>query len=194
MKNNLGKSWCILAITLSGFAVGSALSVENGIDFEDVSQELRGWSATAPDANNKLEYRIAAKWDKPFSFVIESEKPHSGSSALKIDVTEEIPGMLSFGPAVIPATGEVEIRFYVRNQGLNEEGMLSFDEYDSGNKRINPKWAAAKIPLSEEWTEVSWTGRFQEAAAGVRLRFIFKSVPAGAKIWIDDILVKSVGN
>lgn len=183
----------LIALAAAAILMHSARSEDQVEDFESLTSELKGWSATAPDENGQAQYRVASKWDTPFSFSISSEKPHSGSNCLKWEFTEEVPGVASAGPLPIPATGPaIEIRFFVRSEGLNSPGLLAFDESDASGKRLNGHWAVAKIPLGEDWQEVVWGGRIEPSAAAVRIRLVFKSVPAGAKIWFDDLKVKTL--
>lgn len=184
----------ILLFAGLGLLAGLARAEENLIDFESLSPELPGWTATVTDASNQPEYRVAAKWDTPFGFSLDNDKPHSGSTSLKCEFTGEVPGVFSFGPPVLSGSGMVEVRFFVRSEGFAEEGVASFGEYDAGGKRIASRWAGTKVPLNPDWQEVSWTGQLNPAASGVRMRIIFKSVPVGAKLWIDDLSVKTVEN
>lgn len=181
-------------LTVFGLTAGFSRAEESTVDFETLPPDLPGWSATVSDGSSQGGYRVAAKWDKPMVFALESDKPHGGAVCLRCEVTEEIPGTLNIASSVLAGMGAVEIRFFVRTEGLNGEGMFSMDELDPGNKRLGGKWAAAKIPLSEDWTEIVWAESLGPETSGIRLRFAFKSIPAGAKVWIDDISVKSVGN
>lgn len=81
-----------------GFPAGFVLAEEVGIDFEDLSPGLPGWNAVAPNANNQPEYRLAEKWETPFRFSLDDDKPHSGSRSLKCEFTEEVAGTFNFGP------------------------------------------------------------------------------------------------
>jgi len=185
---------CFLILTVIFLLPLLAQAGEEKIDFEGTAPELPGWSATMQDGNQQSEYRSASKWDVPFTVALDSENPHSGSTALKWEFSADSPGMVSLGPPYIPVHGQdVEIRFFVRTEGISEEGIFSFDESEADGKRLKGYWAVAKIPDSSDWTEVVWTGRLENVAAVVRIRMGFKSVPAGAKIWIDDITVKSGG-
>lgn len=168
-------------------------AAEINVDFESVSPDLPGWNAVAPNANNQPEYRLASKWDAPFRFSLDEDKPHSGSRSLKCDFAGEVPGTFNFGPEVLAAAGAVEVRFFVRTEGFIEEGTVTFGEYE-GSKRIPSSWTGTKIPLSEDWQEVIWSGQLKPETNGLRMRIVFKSVPAGAKIWIDDITVKAAEN
>jgi len=167
---------------------------EEVIDFESLPPELPGWSAVKLAGDRPSEYRTADKWDAPFSFALDADRPRAGSNSLKCEFSQEVAG-ISFGPPVLPASGTVEIRFFVRSAGLtDQEGALIVAAFDSDNKPLNGYREVAKIPASEDWVEVSWTNSLSPEAAGVRLIFAYKSLPADAKIWIDDISVKTVPN
>lgn len=182
-----------LFLVIFGISQSDAVAEENVIDFESLSPQLPGWSATAMSENNQPEYRVASKWDAPFSFSLDGENPHSGSVSLKLEASADVPGRVTFGPTAIPASGpEVEFSFFVRCDGLSEEGMVSLTEYDSGGARLATHWAAMKIPISSDWTEVTWSGKVQPGTSALRVGFLYKWLPAGAKVWIDDIAVKSV--
>jgi hypothetical protein len=56
---------------------------------------------------------------------------------------------------------------------------------------IDRNIGSTKIPLSGDWTEVVWQGKIDAATPWVRVSFVFKSMPAGAKVWIDDLSVVS---
>ena len=188
----------IFLTTLVALAAVAALtrvarSEEEIQDFERLTPQLTGWSAVLQDKGGEPQYRVASKWDEPFSFSLCSERPHSGSNCLKWEFTGEVLGAASVGMMPIPVAGPViEIRFFVRSEGLNGAGMLTFEEFDASGQRVAGHWAAAKIPTGEDWQEVIWSGKIAPAAATVRLRWIFSSVPAGAKIWFDDLSVKTL--
>jgi hypothetical protein len=176
-------------------SVGSAWAEGSSIDFETSGETLPGWSATVNGGGNQGgEYRLANKWDKPMNFALDGEKPHGGSLSFRCEVTEDIAGVLNFASPPLEASGPVQIRFFVRSVGVNSEGSISLDEVDPSGRRLRGKWAGAKIPLSEEWTEVVWTETLGENATGLRVRFAFKDVPAGAKIWVDDVQVTPAEN
>jgi hypothetical protein len=177
-----------------GFFGGLAQAQDSGIDFESLPPDFPGWSATLSNAEGKGEYRTAEKWDTPFFFSLDGDKPHAGSTSLKCEVNGELPGTLSFGPAPLAGKGAVEVRFFVRSEGLGSEGTFAFDEHDDGGQRLAAHWSQVKIPLGDDWQEVIWKGQLKPGASALRIRFVFKSVPSGAKIWLDDISVKSVEN
>lgn len=182
---------CLSVLALALILPRLVLAQDAGENFENLSQELPGWSATL----NPGEYRPASKWDTPIAFALDADKPHGGSTSLRLDFIEAVDGMTSFGPVGIPVPDEeVTIRFFVRTESLSGEGIFSFDESELDGKRIKGHWAAAQIPSSEEWTEVVWTGKLGSATPALRLRFIWKSAPAGAKVWIDDLTVTAAGS
>lgn len=170
----------------------SASAEESSADFENVPAELPGWSATISGEGAPAQYRPAAKWDVPFSISLDGDKPRGGSVSLKTAFSEDVPGMVSLRPPDLAVSGPAaRIRFFVRCEGLAEEPFLSFDESSAdGRERIKPHWMAAKIPLSDEWTEVKWSGVLQSATGSLRISVVLKAPPAGARIWIDDIVVE----
>lgn len=188
----LGRSAILLCMTC--LLAVSAPVRQNGEDFENLPPSLPGWSATVTDTDKKQEYRLAAKWDVPFGFSLDGEKPQEGAGSLKCEFSEDLPGMLNIGTPVFAAEGEVEISFFVRSEGLGKDGALAFNEYDAANKPTGSRAAAAKIPASADWIEVMWRGALNPDTTGVRLRLIFDGLQHGAKIWIDNITVKAVEN
>lgn len=167
---------------------------EEVIDFESLDSELKGWAAYGPDAGGQRVYRPAPRWETPFSFALDNETHHGGSCALKCEVSQDS-NDVSFGPSVIPASGKVEIRFFVRTSGLGaQEGTLSIGEIDASGKSYKG-YTSANIPSSDgDWSEGVWAGQLGPETVGVRLLFIYKPLPTGAKIWVDDISVKTVEN
>lgn len=181
----------ILAFLVVVYPSGLIFADEITIDFEETAPDLPGWNAVAPTANNQSEYRLAAKWDTPFRFSLDDETPHAGSRSLKCEFTEDVPGTFNFGPEILPGSGTVEVRLFVRSQGFTEEGMVTVGEYDGGTRVPSP-WITTKFSPSEDWQEVVWTGKMNPQTNGLRIRISFKSVPAGAKLWVDDITVKAL--
>jgi len=180
-----------LAAVFGALLIPSPATAQDFVeDFESLSTELPGWSATRniPDGP---EYRPAAQWDTPFSFALDNDKPHAGSISLRLEFSADLSDILQFGPPPIPASGKIEIRFFVRTEGLAEDGVFSFDEMSSATTRVKSNWAVAKIPTSGDWTEVVWSGELDPETSFVRLRFVWKTSPAGAKIWIDDLTIKA---
>lgn len=167
------------------------LAQEASVDFEAVPPQLPGWSATITGAGSPSEYRPAAKWDVPFTISLDGEKPHDGASALKWAFSADVPGMASLMPPAMTVSGPAaRIRLFVRCEGLSEEPFLSFEETSAEGQRVKPHWMAVKIPLGEDWTEVTWSGPLQPATGSLRLSIICKSPAAGASVWIDDIRVE----
>lgn len=180
----------VVAALLGIIAPGRAETVT--VDFESLPAELPGWTATMKKDGGQSEYRVASKWDTPFTIALDSDKPHGGSSSLRWDFSAESPGMISLMPPPLPVAGsDLTIRFFVRTDGVDGEGMFSFTEAAEDGKRLKSHWNAAKIPLSSDWAEVVWQGKIDAATPMVRMSFVFKSMPAGAKVWIDDLSVVS---
>lgn len=175
------------------FAPG-AIRAQEVIDFESLPPDLPGWAAYGTDPENQRSYRVAAKWDVPFTITLDSDVFHTGSSSLKCEVSQDANEM-SVAPPIIPATGAVEIRFFVRTAGIGgREGAFFVGEIDSEGKSAKG-YSTGKIPSSDnDWVEVVWTGQLSPETEGVRLLFSYKPVPAGAKVWFDDISVKAAGN
>ena len=182
--------WMVVAAWLGLISPSRAETVT--VDFEGLAPELPGWSATMKKDGGDNEYRTASKWDAPFTLALDPDKPHGGSSSLRWDFSAESPGMISLMPAPVPVAGtDLTIRFFVRTDGVESEGMFSFTEASDDGKRLKSHWNAAKIPLASDWTEVVWQGKIDAATPLVRMSFVFKSMPAGAKVWIDDLSVVS---
>ena len=100
--------------------------------------------------------------------------------------------MVSLMPPPIAVSGtELTIRFFVRTDGMEGEGMFAFNESGEDGRKLKSHWNAVKIPLSADWTEVVWQGTIDAGTPLVRMSFVFKSMPAGAKVWIDDLSVSS---
>jgi hypothetical protein len=172
-------------------SLAAPMSPENEIDFESMGPEMPGWSATMKLESGDSEYRQLAKWDAPMAFSISSENPHGGGACLKLEFSEGTQNMVSFAPPMmsVPASN-VTIRFFVRTENIDGEGLFSFDESDENGTRIHGHWASKKIPQSDDWVEVSWTGTLDTQTPNVRMSFVYpKGAPANAKIWIDDLSV-----
>jgi len=182
----------VLVLGLLGQFMSASSAQDGAIDFESLSPEFPGWTAIAANSEGAQEHRAVSKWDTPVHFSLDAEKPHSGSSSMKCDVVEELPGTLIFGPPALAAKGEVELRFFVRSEGLHTDGTISLEEYDDGKKRLSGYRTKVKIPLSDEWQEVIWSGRLKPETTGLRVRFVFAGIPSGGKIWLDDLAVKAV--
>jgi len=183
-----------MVLTLFSMAATmSLICAEERIDFEGVSDDLPGWSAMITEAGSPVQYRPAVKWDVPFTISLDSEKPHDGSTALKLAFSAEVQGNVSLRPPTIMVTGTAAtISFFVRCEGLAEEPLFSFEETSADGQKVKSHWGAAKIPLSEEWMELKWSGPLQPATASVRISIICKSPHAGARMWIDDIVVEPI--
>jgi hypothetical protein len=163
-------------------------------DFENVKGQLVDWSATWQPPGEQAVYRPAAKWDSPFVIVAESAAAHSGSQALKWEFSAEIQGRISlnFPPLQVNDT-ELELRFFVKTQGIDKVGSLAVDEADATGKRLKNNWAAVKIPPSDTWTEIVWRGKVGGDVARLRVFLSYENLPAGATVWIDDITIKAAG-
>lgn len=182
--------WMVVIALLGLTASSRAESVE--VDFESLPPDLPGWSATLKKDDGDSEYRPAGKWDAPFTVALDSDKPRGGSSSLRWQFSAEAPGMISLMPPPIPVAGtDLTIRFFVRTESIEGEGLFSFTEAAADGKRTKSHWNVAKIPLSTDWTEVVWQGKIDAGTPLVRMSFVFKSMPAGAKVWIDDLSVVS---
>lgn len=184
---------------LSVFALLAASSFASAeqtlIDFEADPTILTGWHASATGDEGKGEFRSAAKWQKPFSFVLDSEKPHSGSASLKCEFSEDLQGTFSFGTPVLPASGEVQIRFFVRTSNFaDKEGIIAVEEYDASKNRLKGNRVTALVPASDDWTEVSWISQLNPETASISLRFFYRSasIETGATLWMDDLSVNPV--
>ncbi len=162
-------------------------------DFENVKGQLVDWTAVWQPPGEPAVYHPAAKWDSPFTIVAESESAHSGSQALKWEFSSEVQGMVSlnFPPLQVNAT-EVEVRFFVKTQGIDKVGSLAVDEADSTGKRLKSNWGAVKIQPSDTWTEIVWRGKVGGDVSRLRIALSYVNPPAGATVWIDDITVKPV--
>ncbi len=168
-----------------------AFSAEEMIDFESLSPEFPGWAGTISDRGAPGQYRPAAKWDAPIAFALDSVKPHSGATCLKWEFAQDVPGMATLRSPAIPAAGpDGSVSFFVRSQGITEEGILSFDELSADGQKVKGRWMVARIVNSEDWQEVKWSGPLDASTASIRLAFTYKAIPAGAQVWIDDISVK----
>jgi hypothetical protein len=169
----------------------SIAQAEEVIDLEDASPNLPGWAAYGPGPGNQREYRAAAKWDVPFTVTLDNEVFHSGSASLKCETSQDAAEM-SPVPPTIPASGAVTIRFFIRTSGVDsQEGTFVVSQIDSSGKS-GKGLSSEKIPPSDNaWVEVTWTGELNPETAGVRLLFTYKDLPAGARVWLDDISVKS---
>jgi hypothetical protein len=182
----------LLACAL-GFAAGTA-GAEEVIDFESLPPDLPGWSAYGSDPEGKRQYRAAAKWDVPFTVVLDSDMHHTGSISLKCEVSQETDDV-SIAAPILPASGSAEIRFFVRTSGISgPEGAFHVGEINTEGKSFKGYTSMKIGPSDNEWTEVVWTGQLDPQTVGVRMMFNYKVVPAGAKIWLDDISVKAAGN
>jgi hypothetical protein len=171
----------------------AALRGEDTIDFEDIEPTLPGWSALLRNPDGDVQYRPAEKWDTPFTLTLDAKQGRNGTKSLKWEFTEAVTEPASFGPPPIPAKGpNIEIRFFIRTEGVTEEATLSVDESDAGGKRLKGHWEVHKVAPDESWAEVSWEGAVSAETAAVRIRFGYREAPAGAKIWIDDLSVKTV--
>ncbi len=183
------RSWLLVTL-LFLLVAGKGRAQEAGTDFESLSPELPGWSATLKGEDGQSAYRPAQKWDVPFSLNLDSEKPNSGGVSLRWDFSAEVPGMASLRVPFQPVPGpDVTIRFFVRTEGVGKDGLFSFEESETDGRRIKTHWAVAAIPQSDGWTEVRWTGTLGAATPGVRMSLVYTAIPAGAKIWIDDLSV-----
>lgn len=162
------------------------------IDFESGDSEWKGWSATLPDESGKQLYKPLAKWTTPVVASYDNDKPHGGSASLKLEFTADVPGMFSFRSPNLPVDSrDVSIHFFIRTKNMSD-GLFSFDEMPgTGGQRVKSHWSAAKIPASEDWTEVSWQGQLDPSTGSLRLAFVFKSAPAGGCVWLDDLSIKS---
>lgn len=163
-------------------------------DFENVKGQLIDWSATWQPPGEQAVYRPAAKWDSPFVIVAESAASHSGSQALKWEFSAEVQGRVSlnFPPLQVNAT-ELELRFFIKTQGIDKVGLLAVDEADATGKRLKSNWAAVKIQPSDVWTEVVWRGTVGGDTNRLRVFLAYDNMPAGATVWIDDISIKAAG-
>lgn len=186
-----------LALLVGMLSLGSGrLAAQTPIeeeDFENVKGQLVDWSATWQPPGEPAVYRPAAKWDSPFVIVAESAEAHSGSQALKWEFSAEVQGVVSlnFPPLQVNAA-ELELRFFVKTQGIDKVGRLAVDEADSTGKRLKSNWAAVKVQPSDAWTEVVWRGKVGGDASRLRVFLAYDGLPAGAAVWIDDITIKPV--
>ena len=164
------------------------------IDFESEDPDLPSWGAVASGADGQVRgTRLASRWTEPFTVHVDGEAARSGSSSLRWEFVEDTAS--SAVSVQIPVSGStVTISFFVRTAGVLGEGLVSVTQFDpdSGGERQKNQWGVAKIPESEDWMEVNWTGPLEPGAAMIRLSFNYpQPVSAGAKVWIDDIKVTS---
>ncbi len=185
----MGLRW-VLALVLVAFC-GGLHAEDSLVDFEDVSPDLKGWSATVKREGNDVEYRLAPNWQKPFTISIDTTKPHSGKNSLKWEFTENFEDMGTImGPKFTVGSAAVAIRFFCRTDGVAEAGIFTVEELDSEGHIVKSHWSAAKIPASNEWVPVEWSGSLNPTTAAIRIYFIYKSAPRGARVWFDDISAK----
>ncbi|MFZ4682563.1 MAG: hypothetical protein ACOYMS_08680 [Terrimicrobiaceae bacterium] len=168
-----------------------AFSEADSVDFETLTPELTGWSGTISDRGTPGQYRPAAKWDAPIAFALDSVKPHSGATCLKWEFSQDVPGLATLRTPSLPVAGpNGSVSFFVRSQGITEEGILSFDELSADGQKVKGHWMVARIVNSEDWQEVKWSGPLDASTASIRLAFTYKTIPAGAQVWLDDLTVK----
>jgi|GEM_PF-2419894 len=191
MRSSKFSRWFLLFLLLA--LPGRMDAAEFSIDFEGLTPDLPGWSAQFTDENNKAEYRSASKWDVPMVFRLEGDRPHAGLKCLQWEITGKIGGLASIRPPLVPVTDrEVSVSFYVRSRGFSEEGMLSVDEMKDGKDRLKIHWNVARIPVGDQWEKVEWKAVLDPATTILRVSFSFKTPPAGASFWLDDLYVAGI--
>ncbi len=188
--------WLMAALVVGMLCLGlgrlAAQTPIEGEDFENVKGQLLGWSATMQPSGEPAVYHPAAAWDTPFVITVENNDAHSGSNALKWAFSAEAPQVLLNFPSLQVSGSEMELRFFVKTQGIDIDGLLAVDEADSTGKRLKSNWAAVKVHPSDTWTEVVWRGPVGSDTARLRVYLAYAKMSPGATVWIDDITVKPV--
>jgi len=182
-----------LILLLGALCCSNCMYGEGGtIGFEDSTTELPGWIASAKIDQKSIMWK-AVESEKPFTFAISSDKPHSGLNCLELKFSEEATGPGLVFPEIKASGPRVEIRFFVKAQGMSGLCMLNVHEYGSNRERLKINREVVKFPVTGEWTEVVGSLALHPETTVLRMGIAFMSpVHAGSEFWLDSIEIKNI--
>ena len=178
----------LVAIFCAALPVG-AQAQDESFDFENIAPNLPGWRGLGSVDSEQKSWGLSQP-GFPFIGSLDGMQPHAGGNCLKVEFTQDVTNvgiMLMNAPV---SGGSLEVSFFIRSEGIGADGLLSLYQYDSGGQRTQLHWGISKVQESSTWSEVTCKINLLPDTASIRFSVSYPSVPAGAKIWIDDITLK----
>ncbi len=162
------------------------------IDFENSSDTLPDWRASADTEETKTGSRPASSFVTPMMFSLDDQGAHGGSNSLMWKFVEPA-RRASLKAPDFPASGSlVKVIFHVRSDGLTKPGFLIAAQHNAEGVRTKFHWNARPIPLSTEWETVEWETPLEPTTGSLSLSFMVLEPFTDATLWIDDISVEFV--
>ncbi len=178
----------LIAILAAAFPIDGRAQ-EDTIDFESIAANLPDWSGTANIDGEQKSWNLA-KPDFPFVGSLDGTQPHSGLNSLKVEFTQDAT-KVGIMVAKVPVTGTaLEFSFFIRSEGVGSDGIVSLYQYNSTHQGTQVHWDIAKAPESSSWTQVTCRIDLRPDTETIMFSISYPSVPAGAKLWLDDITLK----
>lgn len=160
-------------------------------DFEKIPAWVPDWGA-----GHGSTYKPATGWKTPFKVSLDSENPHFGANALRIELIESSEKeKIVHGPGIkiAPGSGErkLDLMLYVRASGLAGKGagirVLERDEKGASIRLLGNKNSLLPIENSAEWVELHAEGVLHSRTASITFMIVAYQSEVPATIWVDDI-------
>jgi hypothetical protein len=182
----------LVLVALCAFSAIGTYASEETIDFENDPPDLPKWRASAKTDGVARSWR-ATQENQEMSVILTSDNPKSGSNCMAVEAVADVTDM-AVGTDGIEVSGPaVEISMFSRTEGLGQNGLFSVQQYDSTGERVEINWGVAKVMESDDWTELLLRLKLHPQTAKLRLSISYPSItPAGAKLWLDDITVRTI--
>lgn len=193
-----------LTALVAGIATAASTSFAQGgplpellakYTFENIPTWVPEWGA-----GHGSTYKPATGWRTPFRVSLESENPHSGAHALRIELNESSEReKIVHGPAIKiapapadrPGDRKVNLLLHVRSAGLTGKGagirILERDEKGASIRLLGNKNSLVTIPDSAEWVDLAAEGVLHSRTASITFMVVTYQSEVPATIWIDDI-------
>lgn len=166
-------------------------------DFESVPAFLPNWGAGYSGT-----YKPATGWKEPFKVTLDSQNPHSGKKAVKVDYLEASSGKkILHTPAIVLKEGEdrtVEIQLYYRTENIGDENIqfqiLQLDSDGSAFRYVETGKPVEWLQGSDKWCKVQFEGKVHNSARTLQLVWTVHDEKKEAALWLDDISVEVKGS
>lgn len=180
-----------LAAPLAAQAVPELLAK---YDFEKIPSWVPDWGA-----GHGSTYKPATGWKTPLKVSLDSENPHFGANALRIELLESSEKeKIVHGPAIKIASSaserKLDVTLYVRASGIAGKGagirVLERDEKGASIRLLGNKNSLLPIENSTEWVELRAEGVLHSRTASITFMVVAYQSEVPAIIWVDDIAVE----